>query len=85
MGATEAFIVIYGPVWVNNYSPLEYNTTWMGILHSCTVLGVILGYVIAAIIINFFNNKLTWRFAIQIQGFVEIFFALFFGLKEMIT
>ena len=35
MGATEAFIVIYGPVWVNNYAPLEYSTTWMGILHSC--------------------------------------------------
>ena len=82
MGATEAFIVIYGPVWVNNYSPLEYSTTWMGILHSCTALGVILGYVIAAIIINFFNDKLTWRFAIQIQGFVEIFFALFFWLER---
>ncbi len=82
MGATEAFIVIYGPVWVNNYSPLEYSTTWMGILHSCTALGVILGYVIAAIIINFFNDKLTWRFAIQIQGFVEIFFALFFWLEK---
>ena len=53
MGAIEAFIVIYGPVWVNNYSPLEYSTTWMGILHSCTALGVILGYVIAALIINF--------------------------------
>jgi len=56
MGATEAFIVIYGPVWVNNYSPLEYSTTWMGILHSCTALGVILGYVVASIIINFFNK-----------------------------
>ena len=82
MGATEAFIVIYGPVWVNNYSPLEYSTTWMGILHSCTALGVILGYVIASIIINFFNGKLTWRFAIQIQGFVEIFFALFFWFER---
>ena len=82
MGATEAFIVIYGPVWVNNYSPLEYSTTWMGILHSCTALGVILGYVVASIIINFFNEKLTWRFAIQIQGFAEIFFALFFWFER---
>ena len=82
MGATEAFIVIYGPVWVNNYSPFEYSTTWMGILHSCTALGVILGYVAASIIINFFNDKLTWRFAIQIQGFVEIFFSLFFWFER---
>ena len=82
MGATEAFIVIYGPVWVNNYSPFEYSTRWMGILHSCTALGVILGYVIASIIINFFNDKLTWRFAIQIQGFMEIFFSLFFWFER---
>jgi len=81
MGVTEAFIVIYAPVWVNNYSPLEYSTTWMGILHSCTALGVILGYVAASIIINFFDS-LTWRFAIQIQGFVEIFFSLFFWFER---
>ena len=82
MGATEAFIVIYGPVWVNNYSPLEYSTTWMGILHSCIVLGVVTGYVTASIIINFFGKNFTWRFAIQIQGFAEIFFALFFWLEN---
>ena len=82
MGATGAFIVIYGPVWVNNYSPLEYSTTWMGILHSCTVLGVVTGYISASIIINFFDNHFTWRFAIQIQGFMEILFALFFWFEK---
>ena len=82
MGATEAFIVIYGPVWVNNYSPLEYSTTWMGILHSCTVLGVVTGYISASIIINFFSPSLTWRFSIQIQGFAEILFALFFWFEN---
>ena len=82
MGATEAFIVIYGPVWVNNFSPLEYSTTWMGILHSCTVLGVVTGYVSASIIINFFSNIFTWRFSIQIQGFADILFALFFWFEN---
>ena len=33
MGVTEAFIVVYGPVWVNNYSPRDKSATWMGILH----------------------------------------------------
>ena len=82
MGATEAFIVIYGPVWVNNYAPIEYSTTWMGILHSCSVLGVVTGYVSASIIINFFNHYFTWRFSIQIQGFAEIIFALFFWFEN---
>ena len=82
MGVTEAFLVIYGPVWVNNYSPLQHQTKWMGILHSCSVLGVVLGYIVAGIVINFFNDVLSWRFAIQIQGFVQIIFSLFFFFER---
>ena len=82
MGVTEAFIVIYGPVWVNNYSPSNHSAKWMGILHSCTALGVVLGYLIAGLIINFLNGFLSWRFAIQIQGIVEIFFSIFFYLEK---
>ena len=82
MGVTEAFIVIYGPVWVNNYSPFQHQAKWMGILHSCSVLGVVLGYIVAGIVINFFSKYLTWRFAIQIQGFVEIIFSLFFFFER---
>ena len=82
MGATEAFIVVYGPVWVNNFSPPEHSATWMGILHSCSIFGVFLGYLSAAVIINFFKSFLSWRFAIQIQGFVEIFLSLFFWFEK---
>jgi len=82
MGLTEAFLVIYGPVWVNNYSPTEHSATWMGILHSCSVTGVFLGYVVAAVINNFFDGFLSWRFAMQIQGFAEIFFTLFFWFEK---
>ena len=81
MGATGAFISVYGPVWVNNFSPAENSTTWMGILHSCSILGVFLGYLITAIILNFLNKFFTWRFAIQIQGIVEILIS-FFLCKE---
>jgi len=82
MGATEAFIVIYGPVWVNNFSPVEHSATWMGILHSCSIFGVFFGYLASSIIINFFNKIISWRFAIQIQGFVVIFLALFFWAEK---
>lgn len=82
MGVTEAFIVIYGPVWVNNFSPPEHSATWMGILHSCSIFGVFLGYLAASLILNFFKGLLSWRFAIQIQGFVEIFLSLFFWVEK---
>ena len=82
MGATEAFIVVYGPVWVNNFAPPEHCVTWMGVLHSCSIFGVFFGYLAAAIIINFFSKILTWRFAIQIQGIVMIFLAFFFWIEK---
>ena len=82
MGVTEAFIVIYGPVWVNNFSPPEHSAIWMGILHSCSIFGVFLGYLAASLILNFFKGLLSWRFAIQIQGFVEIFLSLFFWVEK---
>ena len=81
MGATGAFIFIYGPVWVNNFSPPEHSTTWMGILHSCSIFGVFFGYLVTAIILNFLHKFISWRVAIQIQGIVEIFLA-FFLFKE---
>jgi MFS family permease len=82
MGVCEAFIVIYGPVWVNNYSPPENSTRWMGILHSCTALGVMIGYLFAGIIINFFPSYFSWRFAIQIQGIAQIPIALYFYFEN---
>ena len=82
MGVTEAFIVVYGPVWVNNYSPKDKSATWMGILHSCTVFGMISGYIIAGITINFLQGFLNWRFAIQIQGIAEIPIAIMFFLED---
>ena len=78
MGVTEAFVVIYAPVWVNNYAPEEHSAKWMGIMHAVTALGVIIGYVVAGVTINLLGSFLTWRFAIQVQGIVQIPIAFYF-------
>ena len=52
LGYTQAFCVIYGPVWVNAFSPRESNTTWMAFLHSFSVIGVIFGYIFGALTVN---------------------------------
>jgi MFS family permease len=70
MGITQAFCVIYGPVWVNEFSPPESTTRWMGLLQSAVPLGVMLGYAIAGCFINFAG--ISWRFAIQIQALAII-------------
>ena len=72
MGMTEAFLVIYGPVWVNNYSPKNKSTLWMGFLHSCTIFGMITGYIVSGVVINFFNHILNWRIVVTIQGILLI-------------
>ena len=65
MGFTQAFCVIYGPVWVNEFSPGRLTTQWMGILQAAVPLGIMLGYAIAGAFINFLEvYSFTWRNAI---------------------
>jgi MFS family permease len=66
LGFTQAFCVIYGPVWVNEFSPKESNTKWMAILHSFVVIGVMSGYIVGAITVTAFEKYLTWRFAFML-------------------
>lgn len=66
LGFTQAFCVVYSPVWINEFSPRKASTRWLAILHSFAVVGVMVGYVFGAIIINFFAKSLGWRFAFMI-------------------
>ena len=72
LGFTQAFCVIYGPVWVNEFSPKESNTKWMAILHSFVVIGVMVGYIFGAIAVSLLEKILNWRFAFMLQGWFMI-------------
>jgi MFS family permease len=41
MGFTQAFWIIYGPVWTNYFSPHERQTTWLGFLQGFSPLGIL--------------------------------------------
>lgn len=82
LGFTQAFCVIYGPVWVNEFSPRENNTKWMAILHSFVVIGVMAGYIIGAITITLFEGLLSWRYAFMLQGWFMILIGIGFILTE---
>ncbi len=32
IGMSQAFLVIYGPVWVDEFSPLKSKTLWMSLM-----------------------------------------------------
>jgi MFS family permease len=72
MGFTQAFCVIYGPVWINEFSPPQSTTRWMGLLQAAVPLGIMLGYTVSGTIINFFSDYISWRFSIQLQAFLEL-------------
>ena len=78
LGFTQAFCVIYGPVWVNEFSPKKSNTKWMAILHSFVVIGIMVGYIFGAITVNLFSKFLSWRFAFMLQGWFMILIGICF-------
>lgn len=72
MGFTQAFSVIYAPVWTNLFAPHDKCTQWLGILQCAVPLGIVFGYSTASICNALDLPYLNWRFAIQIQAVLEI-------------
>lgn len=71
LGFTQAFWVIYGPVWTNQFSPAKLNTTWLGILQGFSPIGIILGYIITGVIVNSWSSAFSWRLGVLIQAIGE--------------
>lgn len=72
MGFCRSFFTIFGPVWVNEFSPPDRSTKWLGSLQACSSLGAIGGYTLAGLVITVFGNYLSWRAAVQIEGIMLI-------------
>ena len=68
LGFSQAFVVIYAPVWINEFSPPDANTRWMAGFHSACIIGIIFGYLVAQILVNYLYHYMSWRVAIHIQG-----------------
>eukprot|EP00123_Amoebidium_parasiticum_P000947 comp11898_c0_seq1/m.6546 comp11898_c0_seq1/g.6546 ORF comp11898_c0_seq1/g.6546 comp11898_c0_seq1/m.6546 type:complete len:592 (-) comp11898_c0_seq1:164-1939(-) len=45
IGVSQAFIAIYAPVWVDEFSPKESCTLWMSLIQGGVPIGVMVGYV----------------------------------------
>ncbi|CAI2362379.1 unnamed protein product [Moneuplotes crassus] len=78
LGITQAFVVIHAPVWCNEYSPLKAASRWLAMLHSAVVIGIISGYIITSITVNYLSSYLSWRFPIYIQAAGQFLCAFLF-------
>lgn len=81
LGFTQAFVVIHGPVWVNEFAPHESSSKWLAMLHGAVVVGILGGYLVTAIFENYFSPDLNWATSIEIQAYAQLalgVIALFF-------
>lgn len=47
MQLSQAVMVIYAPVWVDEFAPAERCTLWMAIVQGGVPMGIMIGYVTA--------------------------------------
>jgi MFS family permease len=64
IGITQAPIVIYAPVWVDEYSAGDNAATWLSILQGAAPLGVMVGYATSGYMAD---SGLSWRWTIVVQ------------------
>ena len=70
LGLTQAFVVIYAPVWINEYAPSSASTRWLAAVSVTSLVGVLSGYAVATLCMHFFGG--TWRHAILVQAIGQL-------------
>ena len=64
-GAMSAILVVYAPLWVDDYAPPSSATTWMAILQAAVPVGVVLGYVTSGIVQEY--TLFGWQYTFYLQ------------------
>jgi len=44
MGVSQAFIIIYAPVWINEMAPEDMVSRWMSLYQLGNIVGAAVGY-----------------------------------------
>ena len=86
MGFTQAFFVVYIPLWTNENSPRSCKTRWMGYYQMTVPIGIITGYIISSIVLSLSSpidplmcgGLLCWRWPLMIEVIILFPIALIF-------
>eukprot|EP00603_Paraphysomonas_imperforata_P004732 CAMPEP_0114431156 /NCGR_PEP_ID=MMETSP0103-20121206/10446_1 /TAXON_ID=37642 ORGANISM="Paraphysomonas imperforata, Strain PA2" /NCGR_SAMPLE_ID=MMETSP0103 /ASSEMBLY_ACC=CAM_ASM_000201 /LENGTH=430 /DNA_ID=CAMNT_0001600695 /DNA_START=96 /DNA_END=1386 /DNA_ORIENTATION=+ len=52
MGLMQCVLCVYLPLWVHEFAPSTQRAKWMGALQSSVPFGVMIGYIIAAVLVG---------------------------------
>ncbi|CUI14866.1 MFS transporter, putative [Bodo saltans] len=62
IGTTLAFIVVYTPVWVDEFSPKSSAATWMALQNAGVPIGIMIGFVIGGLMPTYTSVSWEWSF-----------------------
>jgi MFS family permease len=72
IGVTLAFIVVYTPVWVDDFAPKDVAATWMALQNAGVPLGIMMGFVIGGLLPTYTGMEWEWAFFIKAIGMIPI-------------
>ncbi|KAK1932731.1 transporter, major facilitator family [Babesia divergens] len=78
VGATQAFFIIYAPVWVGCFAPERSKNRWMGIIQGSIAVGFIIGYAVTALFHSVGSEG--WRYSLITQAGILAVLIYFFCL-----
>ena len=52
IGFTQAFLMVFSPIWVDEFSPSASRTQWLSYLQASVPCGIMFGYLIATITVH---------------------------------
>jgi hypothetical protein len=81
VGFAQSPLLIYLPVWVDEFAPQTSMTLWVALLQAHCALGIMFGYLVGGMIVNYTAPDVqTWRYALYLQAFCLIPFIFLFSL-----
>eukprot|EP00668_Euglena_longa_P002784 GGOE01003254.1.p1 GENE.GGOE01003254.1~~GGOE01003254.1.p1 ORF type:complete len:582 (-),score=152.27 GGOE01003254.1:216-1961(-) len=76
LGLAQAFLVMFLPVWIDEYAPEDKCTTWISIAQAGVPIGIMVGYLTSGFLAA--NTSLNWRYSFWIQICILIPISLLF-------
>ena len=65
-GFSQSFLIVFAPIWTDEFAPKQYKTTWLSLSEAGGPLGIVVGYLVAGLLTE--NANVEWRVAFYIQA-----------------
>eukprot|EP01134_Creolimax_fragrantissima_P001562 CFRG1562T1 len=83
VGMSQAVLVVYTPIWVDEFAPPESCTKWMSLMQAGVPLGVMQGYLVSGLLTAYYPDiDPRYPFRIQVMLLVPIVMLLVLVPKE---